>query len=171
MNFNEPIDCSEQKVSVQKIQSSCGDSQQSAHLNVDLDVAALRAFKFTCTNNAGGFKFTVAFPENESGRYRITVNGIKDSAMNPARAFSIVADVHCSAAKVSSVSSLGAGAPSDASVRVRDIGLRMGRFETAATMVALAALATALARRRRAATSEHLSVTTPASYGSLGSTI
>jgi hypothetical protein len=109
VEFDEHIDCDAQTVKVTKVHTSCGKSSGTA-TNLQISEEALRGtFEFKCTNFAGGTgRWAVRFPTSESGRYKVEIDGVMDSAGNAADPFAMTVGAHCSgASSLTAKSALG----------------------------------------------------------------
>jgi len=157
VTFTEEIDCGAQTLSVTKVNSMC-DGASATSTNVPVSVEKVQSsYSVTCVSNAGAGTWVVGFPNDASGIFQITVNGITDLAGNPATAFVDRVKVNCN------------GAPSTARLGVSSIAARLGApsvagefpaaFAPRGVVVAVSAL-TAIAlffahrRRRQSAAAE-----------------
>lgn len=99
IQFDEPIDCSAQVVTIFKKNSKCNDEGKT--MDTQISEEALRGtFTFKCSApGVGATMWTVQFPPNESGKYLVQVTGVRDASANEATPFRIWANAHCDSTK------------------------------------------------------------------------
>ena len=104
--FTEEIDCGAQTLSVTKVNSMCDGAQATATNDPVSAEQVQSSYSVTCVSNAGAGTWVVGFPDDATGLYRITVDGITDLAGNPAK--TIVDNVQVRCAPSPPVARLGA---------------------------------------------------------------
>ena len=113
------------------------------------DEALAGTFVFKCTGDSSEGRWIVKFPPNESGRYEVTVDGIRDAAGNAAETVSITVDAHCHHASSSlGTSKLGRAPTSARASRARPLWASNALACFALVLLTLTAVAASVSRRR-----------------------
>jgi len=146
--FDESVECSQQSVTIIKTRETCGSAGAAVNHRVS-DEALAGTFVFKCTGDSSEGRWIVKFPPNESGRYEVTVDGIRDAAGNAAETVSITVDAHCHHASSSlGTSKLGRAPTSARASRARPLWASNALACFALVLLTLTAVAASVSRRR-----------------------
>ena len=152
VDFMEPIDCTDQKVSVQRSDSSTGTFEKVTE--EDLKNSAY-PFVFQCMNAGNMGYWLLKFPSNARGYYKVSVGAVHDIAGNARDEFNFVAPVRVSGSTGSSTISTRLGfLPSRRSERMRTRKVRLDTtVDIASTLIfcfiALVAIVALASRARK----------------------
>jgi hypothetical protein len=137
--FTEEIDCGAQTLSVTKVNSMCDGAQATATNDPVSAEQVQSSYSVTCVSNAGAGTWVVGFPDDATGLYRITVDGITDLAGNPAKTIVDNVQVRCAPSPpVARLGARGGGARAPVVARAKPVAIDLrGVAITALIAIAL----------------------------------